>query len=254
MTEELHRDYSMSERNEQHCCRICLESEGELIIPCDCKTNPIHRTCLDRWRAERKDGKNFDRCEICHFTYEMEPVSVSPPSWLKRQSTWYGLIIGWVLLKALFILVGGISFWGVVCGFLDHKREMLRVFNLSPGQSYLLWGIILFFLTLDLYGIYYMIKRDGCCGAGTSAYPGNECNCCTGCIFIDCQGGSGGSGDEGALCCCLICLLVAVVTGILIGLYIVSKEVKDASSKHLRVLGNYALVDVTRVKDRTGIV
>jgi hypothetical protein len=248
MTDELTRDYSKSERDrDAPHCRICLESEGELIIPCDCKTNPIHRTCLDQWRAEVKDGKNFHRCEICHFTYEMEPISVSPPSWFKRQSTWYGLIIGWVILKALIILVGGISFWGVVCGFLDHKREMLRVLNLSPGQSYLLWGIILFFLTLDLYGIYYMIRKDACAGTGT----GNVCNGCTGCIFIDCQGGSG---DECELVCCLFCLLLAVVTGILIGLYIVSKEVKDASSKHLRVLGNYAVVDVTRVKDRTGIV
>ena len=225
-----HSDDQLNNGDERHC-RICLESEGELIIPCDCKTNPLHRTCLDRWRAEVKEGKNFERCEICHFTYEMESVSI-PPSVLKSYYTGYCLTIAWVLFKSLVILVGGISFWGVVCGYLDRNREMLHVLNLSPGQSYLLWGIILFFLTIDLYGIYCMLKNDrgGCSGNGPS------------CLYLDCAG-------DATCFFAILCLIVAVITGIVIGLYFVSRDIKDASSKHLRVLGNYAQVDVTRVVD-----
>src|SRR5437764_13833837 len=96
-------------------CRICLETEGELIIPCLCKTNPVHRNCLDKWRAEVRNGNHFDRCEICHFSYEMELVPTTKnssriPFW-KTQSAWYKLTMVWILMKALMILVGGISFF-----------------------------------------------------------------------------------------------------------------------------------------------
>lgn len=45
-------------------CRYCLESGGELITPCECKT-PVHHICLVKW-IETSHRVN---CEICNHTW-----------------------------------------------------------------------------------------------------------------------------------------------------------------------------------------
>ena len=53
-------------------CRICLEEDGVLIQPCDCKgsTASVHRECLERWVKE----SNSEVCEICTGEYAKRDV------------------------------------------------------------------------------------------------------------------------------------------------------------------------------------
>lgn len=51
-------------------CRICLDDEGEMIQPCDCKGTSanVHPECLMKWLNISQTTK----CEICHFQYRSE--------------------------------------------------------------------------------------------------------------------------------------------------------------------------------------
>ena len=50
-------------------CRFCLEDTwGETLYPCRCKA-PVHRSCLDSWRAAGMNPANMTRCEVCHYHY-----------------------------------------------------------------------------------------------------------------------------------------------------------------------------------------
>ena len=193
-------------------CRICLESDAgndKLIIPCNCKTNPVHRTCLDQWRAERRNGDVFTKCEICNFVYLFERVS--PPPMSQRYYTSYVLKMTWEVFKCLVVLFGGILFWGLTCAFLDRNKKLLLNMNLSPDATYLLWGVVLFFLTVDLYGIYWLATHS------------NERNRFTGCFSCDCDGGGfngiggcgecGGGGGEGGFVCCILLLIILTIVG-----------------------------------------
>src|SRR5579872_6548061 len=88
--EEIPRAYSLtrdpSTEPEYHC-RICLESNQDLILPCNCKTSRVHRPCLDRWRAEI--AANFSRCEVCHTDYEFERIP-PPPLYASRYLVYVG--------------------------------------------------------------------------------------------------------------------------------------------------------------------
>jgi hypothetical protein len=148
-------------------CRFCFESRGELILPCKCFSARTHRACLDRWRAERPDV--FARCEICHFEYEMEMVA--PPAFWKSYQARYLLQIVWIIVKAVLLILGGISFWGVLCYYLDEHSELQKKFAVPPSFAYFIWGVLFFFLTVDLYGVYYYLRKNGLSGC-TLPNPG----------------------------------------------------------------------------------
>lgn len=57
-------------------CRICRESDGQLISPCRCNT-VVHRACLDRWVGYREDAlfpllsaAARDVCEVCRHPFD----------------------------------------------------------------------------------------------------------------------------------------------------------------------------------------
>ena len=54
-------------------CRICLESSGTLISPCNCRgtSGYIHKECLEMWMNE----SNRQSCEICQYEYNVTEVS-----------------------------------------------------------------------------------------------------------------------------------------------------------------------------------
>ena len=58
-------------------CRICLEDEGELIQPCNCKGTAanVHPECLIKWL----NISGTESCEICKYKYVCEDVVVTKP-------------------------------------------------------------------------------------------------------------------------------------------------------------------------------
>jgi hypothetical protein len=57
-------------------CRICLESDYNLISPCLCKGSVefIHSTCLEKWRGLDSDLKKYAYCDICNSKYDTNLV------------------------------------------------------------------------------------------------------------------------------------------------------------------------------------
>ncbi len=60
-------------------CRICLESEGELLAPCDCKGTArfAHAACIAEWQASQQQRRGSahrcTRCDICGAKYNGLP-------------------------------------------------------------------------------------------------------------------------------------------------------------------------------------
>ena len=50
-------------------CRICLESEGELVSPCPCRGSQrgVHLVCLERWQLSQQSWDM--RCTTCKLRY-----------------------------------------------------------------------------------------------------------------------------------------------------------------------------------------
>lgn len=53
-------------------CRICLEHDGELILPCVCVDGYVHRSCLDTWRDTKLHP---EICEICNHRYNILKIN-----------------------------------------------------------------------------------------------------------------------------------------------------------------------------------
>jgi hypothetical protein len=242
---------------EKPFCRICHDDETleMLIRPCKCKTMKIHRSCLNQWRAEK--AANFASCEICLAKYQYEDI-VRP--FLQRARVRYSLVILLSILKHLAIMFGGISFFGLICYLADQNEKLPKLFGVSNHVGYFLWGFILFFITLDFYGICWMIQKTlkeerereranhyshqpQITHSTTFCFcPASDCGDCG-------SGGGGGGGGDGAVVCIAFCVIVLVVLGILFGLFFLCMDIGKEIEKHKRVLDNYALVDVQRVID-----
>jgi hypothetical protein len=67
-------------------CRICLQHDGTLVEPCECKgfSAFCHVECLNKWRlAFPKDHIKRTHCEICQT-----PYTVPEPKKSKRKYAW----------------------------------------------------------------------------------------------------------------------------------------------------------------------
>lgn len=63
------------EFEEEHECRICLESSGNLISVCDCKGSCkyVHKECIETWiKNFHEDDIRYNKCEICKSNYKLE--------------------------------------------------------------------------------------------------------------------------------------------------------------------------------------
>lgn len=55
-------------------CRICLDTQGELIEPCECKGSSgyVHLQCLNKWRLSFPSShEKRNICEICKTSYQI---------------------------------------------------------------------------------------------------------------------------------------------------------------------------------------
>lgn len=83
-------------------CRICFESgvtdQNTLIAPCLCAGDSrwIHYDCLDRWR-HTQTGQSLNRCEICHYIYELMPIVETDHERRMRVCKYFGVITTIVL-------------------------------------------------------------------------------------------------------------------------------------------------------------
>ena len=86
------------ERSATPLCRICLESDGELLTACDCSGTQglIHRKCVREWVT--KYSNDPERCELCKAPWKIE---MYPPcekcmqrwNWCMTMGAWYVTIV-----------------------------------------------------------------------------------------------------------------------------------------------------------------
>lgn len=57
-------------------CRICLETDNNLINPCSCKGSAefVHISCLEKWRGLDKELRKYTYCEVCNSKYNTNLV------------------------------------------------------------------------------------------------------------------------------------------------------------------------------------
>tara|TARA_B100001248_G_C27392236_1_gene463138 strand:+ start:1312 stop:2004 length:693 start_codon:yes stop_codon:yes gene_type:complete len=90
------------ERTPTPLCRICYESEGELLKACDCSGTQglVHRKCLKRWITDYAIDK--DHCEICKQEWQIDLYTKREKCWKRFKP---GLILFSFYLNILFTLI-----------------------------------------------------------------------------------------------------------------------------------------------------
>ncbi len=129
------------ERTPTPLCRICYESEGELLKACDCSGTQglIHRKCLKRWINDYAIDK--ERCEICKKQWEIDLYTRKEKCWKRIKP---GIILFSFYINILFTLVlfdstvriplswSSFITWGLTYG-------PLGVLNTVTEYTYLNW-------------------------------------------------------------------------------------------------------------------
>lgn len=55
-------------------CRICLETTNEPFIkPCKCN-DFVHKSCIDIWRNQSSNIKNFTHCSVCKTQFTTQKI------------------------------------------------------------------------------------------------------------------------------------------------------------------------------------
>jgi hypothetical protein len=141
-------------------CRICLESDSQLIRACRCRgtVGHVHEHCLREW-IERKakvpaQGRKPIECEICHCPFNYERRVFRSCEWehfleeFRRERAKMG---GLVLLYCL--VLGGSIFFAWLLGE-SQLAEVLYFSGLMRLLSACL--LVLLFLLLTIAAIYFL--------------------------------------------------------------------------------------------------
>ena len=95
------RRFSMSEADS---CRICLDTEGQLIRPCKCKGSigKVHETCLNDWRAASTNPHSKIRCDQCKHHYSFRRPAIATV----LQQNWVILFLSVLCFSAIAYTLG----------------------------------------------------------------------------------------------------------------------------------------------------
>ena len=252
-------------------CRICFESDGELIVPCLCSGSSlhIHRQCLDDWRAINMGKKAFRQCSTCHFPYQYEPPQPSDTQQHAENTVRYRLLVVRDVLLVLLTLQLVVALIAYLLFLVDRAcgGNIPRVLpSLSLYVVFFLFSLLLCLALLGLFGLIAktcgwedtLLRRhpmhqhgDGCCDGCCNACGGLDC-----CRYGGGGGGwggmrGGGGGDEGLLVLFIVVMLVLAVFGIFYGLLYGSVLLERLTSRHVKRRWYRSEVEKYRVVDWT---
>ncbi len=147
-------------------CWMCHESHSpwELIRACAC-SGPVHRTCLDRWRAVSPNPSSFSQCDVCQaqFEFEDDPLLLDGPRHAccsPKCKFGVGVTRDVVLLLALCAGLGFLIGM-VVIPAIDPSRLRDRFMPSSWSHVAVdaVWGIVGFFAVLGVTGLMVLLVR-----------------------------------------------------------------------------------------------
>ena len=143
-------------------CRICRDTAGQLITPCQCSGSMayVHRECLDRWRTEcfKNDprSKKVASCDVCLQPFE-DSVQFKPGDLLQRfmhaQAESVGILIVQIFSFWLFLFV-----WSLVIRFVFARAQCSAPWDLMSDASLYDLDALLqsFFIYAAFYWMYYI--------------------------------------------------------------------------------------------------
>lgn len=135
-------------------CWICFEGGAGLIRPCRCEGSMkwVHRHCLDRWRVDASNPRNFTHCRHCSFKFEMELKSAPTPDEenlrRRRRRFMRRAIAG--CCKTAIALQAGLILLALLLRAIDQHEVLVAFFNLKqiegtpPAGKGTYWDAVLY--------------------------------------------------------------------------------------------------------------
>jgi len=191
-------------------CWICFSGGPGLIAPCQCDGSMkwVHRHCLDRWRVDTSNPRNFTHCRHCGVAFQM--VLQRPPTWdeeelrerrrrFVRRTISNFLITATALQLALCLLAMAIravdqrewlvTFFGLPQIEGTPPAVMGGLWNavLHHKSTYYLAAVILVLFCVGVTGVAVMCRR--CCSSRSRNCSGVDCGsdpCQSYCFFESC--------------------------------------------------------------------
>lgn len=156
-------------------CRICYDTieTTELICPCNCKESRVHRNCLNTWRVTSENDRNCDRCEICHFEYEIESASDTTTTNITNiiassfSCCYFIYLISWWLISEIALITFCILYLLslVVTQASGSFGVELPTFGIRTDFIYLdlisfVWACIVVGIGIHIYGCIKLVTRQ----------------------------------------------------------------------------------------------
>lgn len=174
-------------------CRICFDSDGELISPCNCSgtLKYIHTECLQKWRKTlpiNVFNNNRDiQCEICHKYYEFEDSYEGKSYSLSEYSIICLEILLYIILLHTFgFLVGMLITWfGTLPHmiFIDYINIYLYQYLLGNAIIHIITGTIILCYILSFEEDQNSMQSSIFCCLMSSPSDNDDC-CCIGIILF----------------------------------------------------------------------
>jgi len=224
-----------------------LEEFGpDLIAPCRCKGSSkwIHRSCLDQWRATKREGRAFTHCGTCDFEFVVQVVGDSESAERCRKIRYTAFVARdtfalFILLQAMIAALAGITY---ACDSKQNVRNMFpSAISDSPIAAYYLTGLILFFAILGLCGLVAF-----CCGhfndpTNSRGYRSDPCLNCGLCYVGDCghtncNNCNCNGNDGGFLVVIVVIVLLLALLGVIVGVFLATVILQRIMQRHVRVL------------------
>lgn len=172
-------------------CWICLQSGGDqLIAPCRCTGSMkwVHRACLNKWRVDSANPRNFTHCRHCNFQFRMvlnrDPSAEQDVTAVRKRrfllKTVKNVLVIGALVQICLILTA------LLLRVLDPNEELVTLFHLpqvdespDPGTGDLLNAFRYhkgtYYLAACLVGLFFtgVLGTLACC----IQVCGCDCSC-----------------------------------------------------------------------------
>lgn len=187
-------------------CRICFETKGELISPCNCNGSLkyIHRECLQKWRKTLPinvfNNKRDIQCEICHRFYEFED------SYEKKK---YNLPEYLIIFLETFLCIILFHSFGFLLGMLitwfGKLSSMIFINNINIYLYQYFLGNLIIHMISGILSLFYLNQAD------TNENPDNINHDLCFCVTF--------SSSECDCFCILFCLILNSIFITFLGIY-----------------------------------
>ena len=102
---------------EKDICRICLESEGEMLNICHCKGSIkfVHKECIELWINTTNNIEARTKCQLCQTNFDLSNIDTCRT--IRQRSNCFNvclsdncLIIGIVFFVVMLVVLSIVIF------------------------------------------------------------------------------------------------------------------------------------------------